>query len=315
MMQDKDLLVVKNLSKSFKSKGLVTKAVENLSFNIKAGETFSLVGESGCGKSTTGRLILRLIDVDSGQIVFNGINILDLSKKELREIRPELQMIFQDPYSSLNPRMSIRKLLEESIRIDKKLSEQEVKDKSKELITVVGLELEDLDKYPHEFSGGQRQRISIARAISNKPKLIICDEPVSALDLLTQAQMLNLLKDLQKKYNFSYLFISHDLSVVKHISDRIGIMYRGSIVELGKREDIFNSPRHPYTQLLLDSMLSLDFKEDLPELLKLDKSSQRKKSSCKFASRCPKFNENCMLDKIELKELERGHYVRCSLYD
>lgn len=315
MMEVRDILVVNKLSKNFQSKGLLTKAVDNMSFSIKSGETFSIVGESGCGKSTTGRLILRLIDTDSGEINFNGIDILSLSKKELRQIRPELQMIFQDPYSSLNPRMSIRELLEEPIKMNTKLSSKEVKDKCSELISVVGLQIEDLDKYPHEFSGGQRQRISMARAISNNPKLIICDEPVSALDLLTQAQMLNLLKNLQKRYGFSYLFISHDLSVVKHISDRIGIMYKGTMVELGNRDDIFNSSKHPYTQLLLDSMLSLDSKDSLPELESIKDNIQREKSNCKFALRCPKFNEKCISNKIDLKELEKEHYVACSLYD
>lgn len=315
MVEVRDILVVNRLSKSFQSKGLLTKAVDNLSFSIKSGETFSIVGESGCGKSTTGRLILRLIDTDSGEINFNGIDILNLSKKELRGIRPELQMIFQDPYSSLNPRMSIRALLEEPIKMNKKLSPKEVKDKCSELISIVGLEIEDLDKYPHEFSGGQRQRISMARAISNNPRLIICDEPVSALDLLTQAQMLNLLKDLQKRYGFSYLFISHDLSVVKHISDRIGIMYKGSMVELGDRDDIFYNPKHPYTQLLLDSMLSLDSKDSLPDIESIKYSIQRRKSHCKFALHCSKFNEKCIANKIELKELEKEHYVACSLYD
>lgn len=315
MMEARDILVVNKLSKNFQSKGLLTKAVDNLSFRIKSGETFSIVGESGCGKSTTGRLILRLIDTDSGEIKFNGIDILNLSKKELRQIRPELQMIFQDPYSSLNPRMSIRSLLEEPIKMNKKLSSKEVKDKCSELISIVGLQIEDLDKYPHEFSGGQRQRISMARAISNNPRLIICDEPVSALDLLTQAQMLNLLKDLQKRYGFSYLFISHDLSVVKHISDRIGIMYKGTMVELGNRDDIFNSSKHPYTQLLLDSMLSLDSKDSLPGLESIKDNIQREKSHCKFALRCPKFNKKCISNKINLKELEKEHYVACSLYD
>lgn len=314
MIEDKDILVVKNLSKSFQSKGLLVKAVDNLSFNIKKGETFSIVGESGCGKSTTGRLILRLLDTDSGEINFNGKDILSLSKRQFRDIRPELQMVFQDPYSSLNPRMSIRKLLEEPIRINKDLNSKEVKERCNELISTVGLEVDDLEKYPHEFSGGQRQRISMARAISNKPRLIICDEPVSALDLLTQAHMLNLLRRLQSEYGFSYLFISHDLSVVKHISDRIAIMYKGAIVELGPREDIFNNPKHPYTRLLLDSMLSLHSKDSLPDIELIGNDFKKEKSDCKFASRCSKFNEGCILNKIELKELKSEHYVACSLY-
>ncbi len=314
-MSDKDILVVKNLSKTFTSKGISTRAVDNLSFNVKQGETFSIAGESGCGKSTTGKLILRLIDADVGEIYFKNVNILSLSKREFRKIRPEIQMIFQDPYSSLNPRMNIRKLLEEPIRMNKSLTNKEVDNRCKELISVVGLKAEDLSKYPHEFSGGQRQRISIARAIANNPSLIICDEPVSALDLLIQAQMLNLLKDLQSRYGFSYLFISHDLSVVKHISNRVGIMYKGSIVELGHRYDIFNDPKHPYTKLLLNSVLSLEPNDSLPVIKAIaNKGIERKGSCCKFAMRCPSFSERCLSNKVELKKLKETHYVACSMY-
>ncbi len=257
-MTKENILEVKNLTKSFEIKGFYIKAVDDISFSVKKGETFSIVGESGCGKSTTGKLILRLLEADQGEVYFKGKNIFGMSKKEFREIRLDIQTIFQDPFSSLNPRMTIRTLLKEAISIDKKLNKSEVNLKSEDLIKQVGLDVNDLSKYPHELSGGQRQRISIARAIANNPSVIICDEPVSALDLLVQAQMLNLLKRLQKQYHFAYVFISHDLSVVKHMSDRISIMYKGSIVESGDRDYIFNQAKHPYTKLLLESTLSLE---------------------------------------------------------
>ena len=308
------LLVVKDLSKTYKSKGLTVKAVDDLSFTLKKGETLSIVGESGCGKSTTGKLICRLIDADTGLVTFNNSDILQLSHREFRKIRPKIQMVFQDPYSSLNPRMTIRKLLEEPIKLDKTLILPEINKKINELITVVGLDLEDLDKYPHEFSGGQRQRISIARAIANEPQLMICDEPVSALDLLTQGHMLNLLKNLQKKYGFSYLFISHDLSVVKHISDRIGIMYQGSLGEMGQRDQVFNTPKHPYTKLLLDAMLSLSTTEALPAIEVVEKDENRKRSQCKFALLCSKFNEQCISNRVKLERYKNEHHVACCLY-
>lgn len=313
-MMDKNILEVKDLNKSFKSKGHYIKAVDGISFTIKKGETFSIVGQSGSGKSTTGRLIVRLIEADSGEIYFKEERISDLSKKEFRSLRPEIQMIFQDPYSSLNPRMNIKELLKEAISIDKSLNMKEINSRCEELITSVGLEINDLQKYPHQLSGGQRQRISIARAIANNPSIIICDEPVSALDLLVQAQMLNLLKELQKKYNFTYIFISHDLSVVKHMSDRIAIMYKGSIVEEGCKDNIFKDAKHPYTKLLLESTLSLEDQEQSALDYQQNDNKDTEKSNCKFAGKCPSFNKGCILKEIELKKISKTHKVACTMY-
>lgn len=311
-MENENLLEVKNLSKKFISKGHSVQAVSNLSFNLKKGETFSIVGESGCGKTTTGRMILRLVEADTGEILFKGINIRNLSKKQLREIRPSMQIVFQDPYGSLNPRMNVNKLISEPIKTNKSLSREKVQLECERLIQSVGLDIGDLKKYPHEFSGGQRQRIGIARAIASKPDLIICDEPVSALDLLVQAQVLNLLKDIQKKHGFTYIFISHNLSVVKYMSDRIAIMYLGEIVELGKADEIFEFPLHPYTKLLLNSILKIESKKSLDE--KYDYSSNEKldnNNCCKFSNRCPFVDEQCISLKPKFEKISDTHFVAC----
>ncbi|WP_055078988.1 ATP-binding cassette domain-containing protein [Lagierella massiliensis] len=257
MLDNQIILKTEHLNKEFVSKKQRTKAVNNLSFQLRRGETYGLVGESGCGKTTTGRLIIKLLQADSGKIFFNNIDISDMSTKEFRKMRSSIQMIFQDPFASLNPRMKIRKLLEEAVASRKHI-EEKVEDIIEELIISVGLDVKDLDKYPHEFSGGQRQRIVIARAIATQPELIICDEPVSALDLLVQGQILKLLKDLQKKYNFTYIFISHNLSVVRYMSDRIAVMCMGKIVEEGTTEEIFANPSHIYTKLLLESIPTIN---------------------------------------------------------
>lgn len=267
MTEQNIILNVYNLYKQFSSGGHKIQAVNNISFNIKKGETFALVGESGCGKTTTGRLLIKLANADSGKIIFNGTNIYDLSKNKFRKIRPSIQIIFQDPFGSLNPRMRIRKLLSEAVKSNIN-NISNINNVINELIKSVGLEISDLDKYPHEFSGGQRQRICIARAIATQPDLIICDEPVSALDLLVQAQILNLMKELQIKYGFSYLFISHNLSVVRYMSDRIAVMCMGKIVEEGTTEEIFNNPSHIYTKLLLDSIPNINDYEKTEELNK-----------------------------------------------
>lgn len=253
MLEDNVILQVNHLNKEVISGKQHTKIIDDLSFYIKKGETYGLVGESGCGKTTTGKLIMKLLQPDSGEIWFKGYDVTKMTNKSFRPLRPYVQMVFQDPYGSLNPRMKVKKLLEEAVSC-----RREPVDNSRqvieELIQSVGLQTEDLEKYAHEFSGGQRQRISIARAIATKPDLIICDEAVSALDLLVQGQILKLLKEMQKKYNFAYLFISHNLSVVRYMSDRIAVMCMGQIVEEGTTEEIFEEPAHLYTKLLLKSM-------------------------------------------------------------
>lgn len=261
MSEREVVLEVKDLVKEFRSKNRSVKAVDGVSFYLKKGETLALVGESGCGKTTTGRAVIKLVKPDGGEIRFKGQNIGEMSKKQFRPLCPRLQMIFQDPYGSLNPRMKIRKLLEEAAVYGVKPGES-LEKTVEELIKSVGLTADDLDRYPHEFSGGQRQRICIARAIATRPDIIICDEPVSALDLLVQAQILKLLKELQKKYGFAYIFISHNLSVVRYMSDRIAVMCMGRIVEEGTTEEIFNDPRHDYTKLLLNSVLDTEGREN-----------------------------------------------------
>ena len=250
------LLEIKSICKSFVSKNSEVTAVDHVSFTIREGETYALVGESGCGKTTTGRLILRLLEADKGEILFEGVALHNLTRRELRKKRHKIQVVFQNPYGSLNPRMKISTLLTEaiSIRVEQP---SDIRAEAERLLLSVGLTKEHLDKYPHAFSGGQRQRICIAKAIATHPKLIICDESVSALDLLVQAQILGLLQRLQKEHGFSYLFISHDLSVVRYMSDRIGVMCNGKIVEEGRSDDIFDNPQHSYTRLLLASLPTL----------------------------------------------------------
>jgi peptide/nickel transport system ATP-binding protein/oligopeptide transport system ATP-binding protein len=255
------LLEVKNLNKTFVSttgftggKKRYLQAVNDLSFTIYEGETLGLVGESGCGKSTTGKLILRLLEADSGEVLFRGTNLLQLTASRMRSLRREMQMIFQDPFSSLNPRMRVGDTLSEPFKIHKKLSATEIQTELKTLLEVVGLAPEHLNRYPHEFSGGQRQRIGIARSLAVRPSLIIADEPVSALDVSIQAQIINLMQDIQEEFGLTYLFIAHDLAVVQHICDRVAVMYLGRIVEIGPADTIYRRPRHPYTEALLNAV-------------------------------------------------------------
>ncbi|QSX05864.1 ATP-binding cassette domain-containing protein [Sedimentibacter sp. zth1] len=318
-MESRYLLEVKNISKKFTSNGRSVKAVDNISFEVYKGETFAIVGESGCGKSTTGRLILRLIDSDSGKIYFKGKNIVNMSKKDFRKIRPSMQIVFQDPYASLNPRMTVGKLIAEPVKINKKLDKLAVKQECERLIQSVGLEINDLKKYPHEFSGGQRQRIGIARAIATKPDLVVCDEPVSALDLLVQAQMLNLLKNIQKEFQFSYIFISHNLSVVKHMSDRIAVMYFGQIVEIGKTQEIFETPLHPYTRLLLNSALNIKPNNDIYNENEnvIEYNNDRFSDDincCKYINNCAYATEECLNLNNNLYKVSDTHYVSCRQY-
>ncbi|HEX8088824.1 MAG TPA: ATP-binding cassette domain-containing protein [Blastocatellia bacterium] len=256
-----DLVEVRSLKKYFPvgggalgAGGEVVRAVDDVSFTIRAGETFGLVGESGCGKSTTGRCILRLIEPTSGEVRFDGQDLLSLNKDEMRRLRRDVQIIFQDPYSSLNPRMRVGEIIEEPLAIHRAGGRRERRDRAAALLSLVGLEAGHADRYPHEFSGGQRQRIGIARALALNPRFIVCDEPVSALDVSVQAQVVNLLQDLQEQLGLTYLFISHGLSVVEHISTRVGIMYRGRLVEVAPSEEIFHNPLHPYTRALLSAI-------------------------------------------------------------
>jgi len=296
----------------FKPKAFV-KAVDDVSFHLYEGETLSIVGESGCGKSTTGRAILRLDEPTDGNVYYSGKDILSLNNKELRKLRGDLQVIFQDPFASLNPRQTVKQLLNEAMAIQNVVETPKRMERMLELLGYVGLPQEALDRYPHEFSGGQRQRIGIARALAVNPKLIICDEAVSALDVSIQAQILNLLKKLQNQFELTFLFISHDLSVVRHISDRVMVMYLGKIVEIADKKELFDSPLHPYTKALLSSIPVPDpvlkrerviLKGDVP-------SPIDPPSGCRFHTRCPFATEKCKLEEPALRELAVNHFVSC----
>ena len=318
------LLEVQDLKTYFPVRGGITQkvvgyvhAVEDVSFTVREQETFGLVGESGCGKSTTGRTILRLIEPRAGKILFQGKDLLALNKEEMRLQRRDMQLIFQDPYASLNPRMTVRKLLEEPLLTHFKLTAQEMADQIAWMAGAVGLTQEQLDRYPHQFSGGQRQRISIARALICRPRFVVADEPVSALDVSIQSQILNLLMNLQEKLKLSYLFISHDLNVVRHISNRVGVMYLGRMVEQGDTAQVYSHPLHPYTQALLSATPKRDPSE-VKERIRLegdvpDPSNPPK--GCAFHDRCAKCMGICREQVPAVREVEPGHTVACHLYD
>lgn len=300
-------------SKSKKGKTFVH-AVSNIDLKIYEGETFALVGESGCGKSTLGRLLIRLIEPTKGNVEFEGCNISKLGEKALREMRKKMQIIFQDPYASLNPRMNVEKIISEPLVTHKiyKTKEETLK-RVKELMKEVGIRPEFINRYPHEFSGGQRQRIGIARALALNPKLIVCDEPVSALDVSIQAQIINLLNKLQKEYNLTYLFISHDLSVVRYIADRVCVMFLGKICEIGKSEEIFKNPIHPYTKFLIEAVPKIDQTlrtEDKKVLIGEIPSPINPPAGCRFNTRCPYAEDICRSEEPKLKIIQ-GRNVAC----
>jgi len=318
LVEIKDLVKYFPIKKGFFSREVGNvKAVNGVTVDIYKGETLGLVGESGCGKSTLGRSIIRLIEPTRGEVIFSGKNILNYSSRELRQARRHMQIIFQDPYASLNPRMTIGSIIGEPLSIHKLVSSKREKvDRVVELLNEVGLRPDLLNRYPHEFSGGQRQRIGIARAIALKPEFIVCDEPVSALDVSIQAQVINLLSDLQKKFKLTYLFIAHDLKVVEYISNRVAVMYLGEIAELARSEDIYRDPKHPYTQALLSAIPVPDPKAKKQRiLLKGDVPSPiNPPPGCPFHTRCHyKIVERCKTEHPALRELAPGHWVSCHL--
>jgi oligopeptide/dipeptide ABC transporter ATP-binding protein len=321
-VESKDLIIVKNLKKYFPIKaGILRKtvnhvrAVENISFTIKKGETLGIVGESGCGKSTTGRTILRLVDKTDGEVLYDGKDVFGLSKNELRKLRTEMQIVFQDPYSSLNPRMTVGEIVGEALREHGIADGKALVYKVQEVIERCGLAPYHIRRYPHEFSGGQRQRIGIARALALNPKFVVCDEPVSALDVSIQSQILNLLMDLQEGMGLTYLFISHDLSVVKHISDRIGVMYLGSMMELTDNLELFANPLHPYTQALLSAIPIPDPKLKRKRIILQGDipSPANPPAGCRFHTRCPYVMPQCKSVVPEFREAKKGHFVACHL--
>ena len=293
----------------------VVKAVDDVNFTIYKGETLALVGESGCGKSTTGRSLLRLIEPTDGKVLFEGKNILEHSSQELKKARREMQIVFQDPYASLHPRMTVAEIIAEPLHIHKVGTMAERTKRVERLMETVGLSSRMKNRYPHEFSGGQRQRIGIAKALALNPKLVICDEPVSALDVSVQAQVINLFQDLQKEFHLTYLFISHDLSVVKHISDRVGVMYLGKLVEIAKTKDLFNQPKHPYTKALLSARPMIHDKDRMERVV-LDgelPTPLNPPSGCRFHTRCPFKTERCVVEEPVIKDIEDGHQLACHL--
>lgn len=318
-MSKENLIEVKNLSKYFRvGKDLDLKAVDNVSFNIRKGETFGLVGESGCGKTTCGRTILGLYKATSGEVLYRGEDVHSMNRKERLGFKKNAQIIFQDPYASLDPRMTVGDIISEGMNVHLKISDEEKAQKLAELLNKVGLNEEHADRFPHELSGGQRQRIGIARALAVEPEFIMADEPISALDVSIQAQIVNLLIELQRDMGLTYLFISHDLSMVKHISDRIGVMYLGSMVELSSNEKIYDKPLHPYTQALISAVPVPDPKmEETRERIKLEgevPSPVNTPPGCKFVKRCPYAMDKCHVVAPELKEVEEDHFVACYLY-
>lgn len=322
---EENILEVNGLKKYFPIKGGFfnsvvgqVKALDGISFHIKRGTTMGLVGESGCGKTTAGRTILRLNGgKTAGEVLFNGKEVYDIPKNELNELRVKMQIIFQDPFSSLSPRLPVGEIIGEAVREHHLVPKNEYEDYIDHIMDNCGLQPFHKDRYPHEFSGGQRQRICIARALALNPEFVVCDEPVSALDVSVQAQIINLLEDLQEKYNLSYLFISHDLSVVEHISDTVGVMYLGNIVEFGTTEELFANPLHPYTKALFSAIPIPDPEAKMKRIILEGSipSPANPPSGCKFHTRCAQCMEKCKTEVPERKDMGGGHYVCCHLYD
>jgi peptide/nickel transport system ATP-binding protein/oligopeptide transport system ATP-binding protein len=319
-----DIVVVKDLVKYFPVRGGVLKriidwvqAVDGVSFTIRKGETLGLVGESGCGKSTVGRTLLRLISPTSGSVEFNGVNVFELPKQDLKSLRRDMQIIFQDPYASLNPRKPVSDSIMDGLNIHKIGTPKERSEAVMDILHKVGLEDYHAHRYPHEFSGGQRQRIGIARAIALRPKFIICDEPVSALDVSIQSQVLNLLQDLQEEFGLTYLFIAHNLSVVEHISNRVAVMYLGKIVELAPREELFKNPLHPYTQALMSAIPIPKPNLERERIILQGEvpSPLNPPSGCRFHPRCPIAVDHCPVEEPEFKEISDEHWVACFQVD
>jgi len=297
----------------FKREKRYVYAVDNISFEIKAGETLGLVGESGCGKSTTGRTMLRLVKATDGKVLFKDKNVFEMSKQEMVEMRRKMQIIFQDPYASLNPRMTVEQIVAEAVKMHKIVPEKDLMEYTGDIIHKCGLNRNYGNRYPHEFSGGQRQRVGIARALALQPEFVVCDEPVSALDVSVRAQILNLMKDLQEDMDLTYLFISHDLSVVKHISDRVAVMYLGTLVELTDKNSIYDNPMHPYTQALLSAIPKSNPRINKTRTVLVGDipSPANPPKGCKFHTRCHFCQDICKEQVPELREVEPGHFVSC----
>ena len=322
-MDKENILEVKNVHKRFTSKNVTVKAVTDVSFEVKAGQTIGIVGESGCGKTTLGRCIVRAYEASEGEVWYRTaageeVDFLKIDRKKMKEIRKEIQMIFQDPYSSLDPRMTVLDIIKEPLKANyPNMSKSEMDERAKDMAAKVGLNTTYLMRYPHAFSGGQRQRIGIARALVLNPRVIVCDEAVSALDVSIQAQVINLLRDLQKEMNLTYLFISHDLSVVEHISDRVGVMYLGRMVEYADTDRIFGNPRHPYTEALMSAVPVADPNYSV-ERIPLEgeiPNPANPPSGCYFHTRCRYCTEKCKCEAPEYREVEKDHFVACHRAD